>query len=97
MTTVVTDQPTMQMHHTEYMMPASGMLFANDHLAGRTFIFDLRNPLSPKIVASFGEWRAICIRIPICGSPMAMCSRFPALPSRQDRRSDGRKWRTGGN
>ena len=54
-TTVVTDQPTMQIHHTEYVMPASGMLFANDHLAGRTFIFDVRNPLSPKIVTSFTD------------------------------------------
>jgi hypothetical protein len=52
-TTVATDQPTMQIHHTEYVMPASGMLFANDHLAGRTFIFDLRNPLSPRIETSF--------------------------------------------
>ena len=54
-TTVVTDQPTMQIHHTEYVMPASGMLFANDHLAGRTFIFDVRNPLTPKIVTSFTD------------------------------------------
>ena len=54
-TTVVTDQPTMQIHHTEYVMPVSGMLFANDHLAGRTFIFDVRNPLAPKIVTSFTD------------------------------------------
>jgi len=54
-TTVVTDQPTMQIHHTEYVMPASRMLFANDHLAGRTFIFDVRNPLAPKIVTFFTD------------------------------------------
>jgi len=54
-TTVVTDQPTMQIHHTEYVMPAGGMLFANDHLAGRTFIFDVRDPLYPKIVTSFTD------------------------------------------
>lgn len=53
MTTLMTDQQTMQVHHTEYVMPASGMLFANDHLAGRTFIFDLRDPLHPKPVTSF--------------------------------------------
>src|ERR1700734_1227031 len=34
-TTVATDQQTMVVHHTEYTMPASGMLFANDHTAGR--------------------------------------------------------------
>jgi hypothetical protein len=45
----------MRVHHTEYVMPASGMLFANDHDAGRTFIFDLRDPLHPKIVTSFTD------------------------------------------
>ena len=55
MTTLVTDQPTMLVHHTEYVMPASGMLFANDHCAGRTFIFDVRDALHPKIVTSFSD------------------------------------------
>jgi hypothetical protein len=54
-TTVATDQQTMYAHHTEYTMPASGMLFANDHDAGRTFIFDLRDPLHPTIETSFTE------------------------------------------
>ena len=55
MTTLVTDQQTKRVHHTEYTMPASGMLFANDHDAGRTFIFDVRDPLHPKIAASFTD------------------------------------------
>jgi hypothetical protein len=54
-TTLATDQPTGYVHHTEYTMPASGMLFANDHFAGRTFIFDLRDPLHPSIAASFTD------------------------------------------
>jgi hypothetical protein len=54
-TTLATDQQTMQVHHTEYTMPASGMLFANDHVAGRTFIFDVRDPLHPRIVTSFTD------------------------------------------
>jgi len=54
-TTVATDQPTMYVHHTEYTMPASGMLFANDHDAGRTFIFDVRDPLHPKVATSFND------------------------------------------
>jgi hypothetical protein len=54
-TTQATDQPTKLVHHTEYTMPASGMLFANDHFAGRTFIFDLREPTHPKIATSFTE------------------------------------------
>jgi hypothetical protein len=54
-TTLATDQPTMRVHHTEYTMPASGMLFANDHDAGRTFVFDLRDPLHPRIETSFTD------------------------------------------
>src|ERR1700728_3722776 len=53
MTTLVTDQQTKRVHHTEYTMPASGMLFANDHDAGRTFIFDVRDSLHPAIATSF--------------------------------------------
>ena len=54
-TTLATDQTTMRVHHTEYSMPASGMLFANDHDAGRTFIFDLHDPLHPSLAASFTD------------------------------------------
>jgi hypothetical protein len=54
-TTIETDQRTMVVHHTEYVMPESGMLFANDHDAGRTFIFDVRDALHPKIVTSFTD------------------------------------------
>src|ERR1700677_2860082 len=54
-TTLVTDQQTVRVHHTEYVMPATGMLFANDHDAGRTFIFDLRDPLHPNLAYSFSE------------------------------------------
>jgi hypothetical protein len=36
-TTVATDQKTVRIHHTEYVMPASGMLFANDHDVGSGF------------------------------------------------------------
>jgi len=54
-TTLATDQRTTRVHHTEYTMPESGMLFANDHDAGRTFIFDVRDALHPKIAASFSD------------------------------------------
>src|SRR5436190_5027818 len=53
--TLGTDQQTVRIHHTEYVMPASGMLFANDHDVGRTFIFDVNDPLHPKIVTSFTD------------------------------------------
>ncbi len=54
-TTVATDQKTEAAHHTEYTMPASGMLFANDHYAGRTFIFDVRDPQHPRVASSFTD------------------------------------------
>lgn len=54
-TTLATDQKTVRVHHTEYTMPASGMLFANDHDVGRTFIFDVRDPKHPKTVTSFTD------------------------------------------
>lgn len=54
-TTAVTDQPTVRIHHTEYVMPASGLLFANDHDVGRTFIIDVNDPLHPRVKTSFSE------------------------------------------
>jgi len=52
---VGTDQKTARIHHTEYVMPASGMLFANDHDVGRTFIFNVKDPLHPKVASSFTD------------------------------------------
>jgi hypothetical protein len=42
-------------HHTEVEMPVGGLLMANGFEAGRTWVFDLRDPLRPRIVASFGD------------------------------------------
>ena len=55
LTSVATDQTSVRPHHTEYEMPASGMLFANDHDANRSFIFDLRDPLHPRVATSFTD------------------------------------------
>lgn len=52
---VGTDIKSVRIHHTEYEMPASGMLFANDHDSNKTVIFDLRDPLKPKVAATFGS------------------------------------------
>lgn len=46
---------SVRIHHTEYEMPASGMLFANDHDPGKSVIFDLRDPLKPRVAAEFGS------------------------------------------
>ena len=68
-TTVATDQPTMYVHHTEYTMPASGMLFANDHDAGRCATHCIR-----RLRLRLLTWQATGIRIPSCGYPTATCS-----------------------
>jgi hypothetical protein len=52
---VETDQVSVRPHHTEYELPVGGMLFANDHDANRTFIFDLRDPLHPKVATTFRD------------------------------------------
>ena len=44
-----------QNHHTEYWMPEGAMLFANDHKAGTTAVMDLRDPLHPKVHATFHD------------------------------------------
>lgn len=53
--TAATDQVSQNAHHTEYVMPDGGRLFANDHNAGRSFLFDLREPTRPKVATSFGD------------------------------------------
>ena len=41
-------------HHTNYELPSDNVLYANDWLAGRTFVFDLNDAHHPRIVRSFG-------------------------------------------
>lgn len=53
LTSAATDQKSENAHHTEYEMPVSGMLFANDHNANRTVIIDLTNPLQPRQAGAF--------------------------------------------
>ena len=40
-------------HHVEHQMGGSGMLFANAFGAGKSYVFDLHDPLHPKVAASF--------------------------------------------
>jgi hypothetical protein len=42
-------------HHTELQMPDDGFLLANAFESGRTVLFDLRDPLHPSLVTSFGD------------------------------------------
>jgi len=44
-------------HHSEHEMAPGGMLFANGFGAGRTWVFDLRLPLAPKVAAEVGASR----------------------------------------
>lgn len=47
--------PTGTPHHTELEMPADGFLLADAFESGHTVLFDLRNPLHPTLVTSFGD------------------------------------------
>lgn len=40
-------------HHTNYDMPADGRLFASDYMSGEGYVFDLKEPAKPKLVAGF--------------------------------------------
>jgi len=47
--------PTGTPHHTELAMPEGNFLLANAFESGRTMLFDLRSPLQPTLVTSFGD------------------------------------------
>ncbi len=53
--TARTDVNGSRPHHTEYEMPASGILWANGFDAGRTFLFDLHDPIRPVVLHAFGD------------------------------------------
>jgi hypothetical protein len=42
-------------HHTEYEFPQSDLLFAEGWVAGRSFIFDLSQPLKPRLAGQFHD------------------------------------------
>jgi len=45
----------LMVHHTNYALPPNGVLFANDWQADRTYVFDLADPLNPRVVGQFGN------------------------------------------
>ena len=46
-------------HHTNYAEPPNDVLYANDWLGNRTYVFDLRNPRHPRLVRKFGSVGAL--------------------------------------
>lgn len=42
-------------HHTEYSLSGTGSLFANGFKSGKSFVFDVRDPLRPKVTRAFDE------------------------------------------
>src|ERR1041385_3907008 len=55
-TSVAVPGPTGTPHHTELAMPPGGFLLANAFGSGRTTLFDLRNPINPTVVTSYGDF-----------------------------------------
>lgn len=43
--------PGAMAHHTELSLPTGHALFANDYLTGQIFLFDLTDPLAPRLTA----------------------------------------------
>ncbi|HKU23112.1 MAG TPA: hypothetical protein VJQ50_19025, partial [Terriglobales bacterium] len=54
-TTVLVGMTGTMPHHTEYEFPPGNLLFAEGWVAGHTFIFDLSQPLKPRIAAQFQD------------------------------------------
>jgi hypothetical protein len=54
-TTLPVGQSGTMAHHTDYAMPGDGTLLANDFYGDRTWLFDLTNPLVPKVRWSFSD------------------------------------------
>jgi len=42
-------------HHTEHALDDSRQLFANGFASGQTFVFDLTNPVEPRLAAQFAD------------------------------------------
>jgi hypothetical protein len=42
-------------HHTNYAEPPNDVLYANDWIGNRTYVFDLRNPRHPRLLRKFGS------------------------------------------
>lgn len=42
-------------HHTNYALPPDSVLYANDWMANRTYVFNLRDPLHPSLQRQFGN------------------------------------------
>ena len=42
-------------HHTNYAEPENDVLYANDWVANRTYVFDLHSPRKPRLVREFGS------------------------------------------
>ncbi len=47
--------PAMMAHHTNYDEPPDDVLYANDWLANRTYVFNLREPRHPRMLRKFGS------------------------------------------
>jgi len=48
-----------QAHHTNYTEPPDDMLYANDWLGNRTYVFDLHDPVHPQLARQFGSVGAL--------------------------------------
>lgn len=45
----------MMAHHTNYTLPPNEIIYANDWLGNRTYVFDLHDPVRPQLLRQFGS------------------------------------------
>ena len=69
-TTVPVGQSGTMAHHTDYEMPSDGTLMANDFYGNRTWLFDLSDPLAPKV-----RWSVADV------GPLSFAHSFARLPN----------------
>jgi len=69
-TTMPVGQSGTMAHHTDYEMPSDGTLMANDFYGNRTWLFDLSDPLAPKV-----RWSVADV------GPLSFAHSFARLPN----------------
>jgi hypothetical protein len=89
---VVVPGPSGTPHHTELEMPEDGFLLANAFESGRTMLFDLRQPLRPSLVTSFGDLDEYTHPHTTSACPMAMFSLPSSIMAGTDRKPTVAAW-----
>ena len=70
-------------HHTEYELSPSRTLLANGWGTGSTFIFDLSNPIEPRIASTFTARGDYSVPTQLRAAPQRPCARDVSVERRR--------------